>query len=113
MRGFWSWSFVLHMGSDDFITVHNFNTEGRLVKTKEFEIPFRPRGVANNMEPQRSLLVERPLGKRQAEKRARGQLASGVTTYCILSRGQSNKAPLCKSLLGESSKFLLYFEAVI
>ncbi len=62
-RGFGSWFFALHKGSDDFITVHKFETEGRLVKRKESEISCRPRGLANNVEPQLSLRVESPIGR--------------------------------------------------
>ncbi len=36
-------------------------------------------------------------GEREAEKRACGQIASGVTTCCTLSRGLLNKALLCKA----------------
>ncbi len=54
--------FRIAQGSDDFITVHKFETEGRLVKRKGCEISCRPRELANNVEPQRSLSVESPIG---------------------------------------------------
>ncbi len=59
----WSWFFAWHKGSDDFIAVHKFETERRLVKTKESEISYRPRGLANNVESQRLLRVESPIGR--------------------------------------------------
>ncbi len=59
----------MHKGSDDFITVHKFETEGRLVKRKESEISCRPCGLANNVEPQGSLPVESPIGASGRQRR--------------------------------------------
>ncbi len=39
-----------------------FDPEGRLVKRKESEMSCRPHGLANNVEPHRSLRVESPIG---------------------------------------------------
>ncbi len=50
-------------GSDDSFTAHKFETEGRLVKRKETKLSCLPRGLANNVEPQRSLCVESPIGR--------------------------------------------------
>ncbi len=50
------------------IAVHKFETEGRLVKRKESEISCRPRGLANNVEPQRSLRVESPIGREKGRE---------------------------------------------
>ncbi len=41
------------------------------------KISCRRRGLTNNVEPLRSLRVNRPSGDRQAEKRACSQIASG------------------------------------
>ncbi len=54
----------------------------------------------------------RPSGELQAEKRACGELASGVTTSCNLSRGELNKALLCK-VSYEHAVFVLVFISVI
>ncbi len=50
-------------GSDDFITVHKCEPEGRLVKGKESKTSCRPRGLANNVESQGLLRVESPIGR--------------------------------------------------
>ncbi len=55
--------FALHKGFDEFIKVHKFETEGRLVERKESEISCRPRGLANIVEPERSKRVESPTGR--------------------------------------------------
>ncbi len=55
-------------GSDDIITVHKFETEGRLEERKESEISYLPRGLANSVEPQRSLRVESPIGRAAGRK---------------------------------------------
>ncbi len=89
------------LGPDNLITVHKFETEGRLVRREESEISCRLSGLANYVESHRSLRVE-SLEKRAASRE--GPEASGVTTRCNISRGKSNTALLCKELNDMSAK---------
>ncbi len=53
--------FALHKGFDDLITMHRFENRRNAGEEKVSEISCRPRGLASNVEAQRSLRVESPI----------------------------------------------------
>ncbi len=74
------------MGSDDFITVHKFETDevGEDIRVHKFLSSTRTRELTWNHSG--CCAWNRPSGERQAAKKACCQLASGVTTCYNLSR---------------------------